>query len=117
MTSEITTAGTWEAADDSNVEPAWSSELTQTESPYGTSEDRGPITVQRTATDPRRVTVNYDSEGGILGVALILNETELYRLGVDLDKAQELKYWVEDGRLQFVKADSAENEVSPSNDG
>jgi len=117
VTGEISTAGTWEPADDSNVVPAWSSELKQTESPYGTPEIRAPVTVQRTATEPRHVTLNRDSEGTVLGVAIILNETELCRLGAELDQAQELEYWVEDGCLRFARADSTENDVSSQNDG
>lgn len=117
MTGELSTAGTWETAEDSNVVPAWSSELTPTENPYGTPEARTPVTVQRTATEPRHVTVNRDSEGTVLGVAIILNEIELCRLGAELDQEQELEYWVEDGCLRFARADSAENEVSSQNDG
>lgn len=117
MAGEISTAGTWEAADDSNVESVWPSDPTPTKSPYGTPEDRAPVTVQQTATDSRYAKVNRDSEGAVLGIVLFLNETELYRLGVELDKAEEIKYWVEDGRLRFARPDSAEDEVSPQNDG
>ncbi|MXR21419.1 hypothetical protein [Halobacterium bonnevillei] len=117
MTGEISTAGTWEAADDSNVESVWPSDLTPTKSPYGTPEDQTPVAVQQTATESRYAKVNRDSEGVVLGIALFLNETELCRLGAELDKAEEIKYWVEDGRLRFAKADSTENEVSSKNDG
>jgi hypothetical protein len=117
VTGEISTAGTWEATDDSNVESVWPSDPTPTKSPYGTPEDRTHVAVQQTATESRYAKVNRDSEGAVLGIALFLNETELCRLGVELDKAEEIKYWVQDGHLQFDSPDSAENEVSPQNDG
>jgi len=116
VSAEVTTAGTWEAADDPDVKPAWSIDPTSTKSPYGTPENQAPVTVQRTATESRYAKVSRNSEGEILGVALILNETELCRLGAELDRAEELKYWVEGGRLRFTKADAAEKERSPSDD-
>lgn len=117
MSPEITTAGTWESLEDPDVDVEWPTVQSSSDKPYGSPKKRAPVTVQRTGTETRHVTVNRDPEGEVLGVAIMLNELELRRLGAELDGTQGLEYWVEDGRIRFSDADSTKKGVSSHSDG
>jgi len=116
VVSEIDSSGTWCDTEEQVAWPEWSPSDEVTNSPYGTSDDWPRVQAIGNGSDQRQATVNRDTNGDPLGIAIMLSAAELRLLEVELDGVHALNYWIENGQLRFAEVRSSRAGIEPPKD-
>ena len=114
--SEIDSSGTWCDTEEKVAWPEWLPSSEGTNSPYGSADDWDRVRAIGSGSDQRQATINRDSNGDPLGIAIMMSAAELRQLGVNLDGVFALDYWVENGQLRFAEARSPRAGTEPQKD-